>query len=127
MDNSEAEFIKERVLIKKEQLTREGMAVPEDKELIRETIEEKIEESLKNYSPSIVTAPTPIITTSVSVDEDEQEAQNKVKELAKIALNDNISKAVTMALKTGNAYLIDKLHDTLVDKYYQILKNQKVI
>ena len=127
MDNSETEFIKERVLIKKEQLTREGMAVPEDKELIRETIEEKIEESLKNYSPSIVTAPTPIITTSVSVDEDEQEAQNKVKELAKIALNDNISKAVTMALKTGNAYLIDKLHDTLVDKYYQILKNQKVI
>jgi len=127
MDNSETEFIKERVLIKKEQLTREGMAVPEDKELIRETIEEKIEESLKNYSPSIVTAPTPIITTSVSVDEDEQEAQNKVKELAKIALNDNISKAVTMALKTGNAYLIDKLHDTLVDKYYQILKNQKAI
>jgi len=127
MDNSETEFIKERVLIKKEQLTREGMAVPEDKELIRETIEEKIEESLKNYSPSIVTAPTPIITTSVSVDEDEQEAQNKVKELAKIALNDNISKAVTMALKTGNAYLIDKLHDTLVDKYYQTLKNQKAI
>jgi hypothetical protein len=58
---------------------------------------------------------------------DDEEAQGKVDELVAIALKDNIPKAVTTALKTGNAFLIDKLHDTLVDKYYQELKRQKVI
>jgi len=32
-----------------------------------------------------------------------------------------------MALKSGNAFLIDKLRDSLVDKYYQELKNKKLI
>jgi len=31
--NSEADFIKERVLVKKEQLSQEGLEVPEDKEI----------------------------------------------------------------------------------------------
>jgi len=128
MDNSEINFIKERVLMKKEQMVREGLTTPEDKELIRETIEEQIEESLKNYPPTVeVQKSTPSFTPSVPMYSDDEEAQGKVDELVVIALKDNIPKAVITALKTGNAFLIDKLHDTLVDKYYQELKRQKVI
>jgi hypothetical protein len=128
MDNSEINFIKERVLMKKEQMAREGLTTPEDKELIRETIEEQIEESLKNYPPTVeVQKSTPSTIPSVPMYPDDKEAQGKVDELVAIALKDNIPKAVTTALKTGNAFLIDKLHDTLVDKYYQELKRQKVI
>lgn len=128
MDNSEVNFIKERVLMKKEQMTREGLTTPEDKELIRETIEEQIEESLKNYPPTVkVQKSTPSVIPSATVYSDDEEAQGKVDELVTIALEDNIPKAVITALKTGNAFLIDKLHDTLVDKYYQELKRQKVI
>ena len=128
MDNSEAEFIKERVLIKKEQLTREGLAVPEDKELISEAIQEEIDKSLKNYPSGVeIRKVAPISSAPQEINEEQVEIQSKVKELVEIALTQNIPKAVTTALKTNNAYLIDKLHDTLVDKYYQILKNQKVI
>jgi len=130
MDNSEVNFIKERVLMKKEQMAREGLTTPEDKELIRETIGERIEESLKNYPPAVeIQKSTPSTIPSIPIiqDDDDKETQQKVDELVAIALKDNIPKAVITALKTGNAFLIDKLHDTLVDKYYQQLKSQKVI
>ncbi|MFA5392152.1 MAG: hypothetical protein WC306_00445 [Candidatus Paceibacterota bacterium] len=128
MDNSEIDFIKERVLIKKEQIAREGLTASEDKELIRETIGERMEESFKNYPPAVeVQKLTPSATLPVSITQDDEEVQGKIDELVVIALKDNIPKAVTTALKTGNAFLIDKLHDTLVDKYYQELKRQKVI
>ena len=128
MDNSEVNFIKERILMKKEQMTKEGLTVPEDKELIRETIEERIEESLKNYPPAVeIQKSVPPAIPSVSVASDDKEAQQKVDELVAIALKENIPKAVITALKTGNAFLIDKLHDTLVDKYYQQLKSQNLI
>jgi len=128
MDNSEVNFIKERILMKKEQMTKEGLTVPEDKELIRETIEERIEESLKNYPPAVeIQKSTPAAIPSVSIASDDKEAQQKVDELVAIALKENIPKAVITALKTGNAFLIDKLHDTLVDKYYQQLKSQNLI
>jgi len=130
MDNSEVNLIQERVLMKKEQMTREGLPIPEDKELIRETVGEKIEESLKNY-PSGLEVRQPVVPSSSSIPSvsmtEEEEAQQKVNDLVEIALQDSIDKAVVMALKTSNAYLIDKLHDTLADKYYEQLKNQKLI
>jgi len=114
--------------MKKEQMTKEGLTVPEDKELIRETIEERIEESLKNYPPAVeIQKSAPPAIPSVSIASDDKEAQQKIDELVAIALKENIPKAVITALKTGNAFLIDKLHDTLVDKYYQQLKSQNLI
>ncbi len=44
-----------------------------------------------------------------------------------MAFEENIPQAVKTALKTGNAFLIDKLRDTLADKYYQELKEKKLI
>lgn len=129
MDNSEINFIRDRILMKKEQMVREGLTVPEDRELIKEAIEERIEESLKEYTPSTAKeqdAATPA-APAPAVSGDDIGAQQKIDELITIALDESIPKAVSAALKTGNAFLIDKLHDTLIDKYYQQLKDQKVI
>lgn len=127
MNNSEIDFIKERVLLKKEQIAKEGLTVPEEKELIRETIEERIEESLKNYPPAVEIQKSSPSGYLFSLSIDDKENEQKINELIDIAFKENIPKAVIMALKTGNAFLIDKLHDTLVDKYYQQLKNQNLI
>jgi len=128
MVNSEADFIKERVIIKKEQLAREGLPMPEDKELISETISEEIEESLKNYPPrATIEKPPPPPPTGPSTTTDAQESQQIIQELVNIALTESIPKSVTTALKTGNAYLIDKLHDTLVDKYFEEFKKKHII
>jgi hypothetical protein len=130
MDNPEINSIQERVLMKKEQLAREGLAIPEDKELVRETVEEKIEESFHHYPSSLraqqPVVPSPDFTPPVPLTS-EEEAQQKVNDLVEIALQNSIDKAVVMALKTNNAYLIDKLHDVLADKYYEQLKSQKLI
>jgi hypothetical protein len=60
-------------------------------------------------------------------DEVIEEANIKLSELITIALEENIPRAVNTALKSGNAYLIDKLRDSLADKYYQELKDKKLI
>lgn len=128
MDNPELESLLERVLTKKDQLEREGLRI-EDKELIRETIAEKIEDSLKNYPPleqkQAATSFSP--ARSLPQAEDEEEIQHKINDLVEIAFQKGVEKAVTLALKSGNAYLIDKIHDILVDKYYNKLKEEKLI
>lgn len=138
MQKTELDLIKERIEAKKEHLSREGLSVPEEKELVAETIEERMEESLREMPPDMevikpdrekkLSFPSQIPsqiqepTDSITV-----EANIKLSELVDMALEESIPKAVTTALKSGNAFLIDKLRDTLADKYYQVLKEKKLI
>ena len=52
------------------------------------------------------------------------EEPEKVAYLGKIALEDGIGKAVRLAEKTGSAYVIDALHDLLVDELVQELERR---
>jgi hypothetical protein len=138
MQKTELDLIKERVEAKKEHLSREGLSVPEEKELVAETIEERMEESLREMPPDMevikpdrekkLSFPSQLPsqiqepTDSITV-----EANIKLSELVDMALEESIPKAVTTALKSGNAFLIDRLRDTLADKYYQVLKEKKLI
>lgn len=138
MEKTDIDLIKERVKLKKEQLTREKLSIPEEKELIAETVGERIEESLKEIPAGMEVIkpeaekkmPFPYQIPSQAqefADSVIEEANIKLAELIQIALEENIQKAVTTALKTGNAFLIDKLRDSLADKYYQVLKDKKLI
>jgi len=141
MEKTELELIKERIQAKKEQLAKQELSVPEEKELVVETINERMEDSLKEMPPGMdvikpdaeMKAPFPSQIVSQTDEDDEssdsviEEANIKLSELVGIAMEESIPKAVTMALKSGNAFLIDKLRDSLVDKYYQELKNKKLI
>ncbi|MCK4805737.1 MAG: hypothetical protein KAS91_00935 [Candidatus Pacebacteria bacterium] len=138
MEKTEIDLIKERIRVKKEQLTRQELSIPEEKELVAETIEERIEDSLKEMPPGMdvvkpdtgmkVPFPSQIVSqTDESSDSIIEEANIKLSELIDIAVEESIPKAVSTALKSGNAFLIDKLRDSLVDKYYQVLKDKKLI
>jgi len=141
MQKTELELIKERIQVKKEQLAQQGLSAPEEKELVAETIDERMEDSLKEMPPGMdvvkpdaemkVPFPSQIVSQTDKDDESSdsviEEANIKLSELVGIAMEESIPKAVTMALKSGNAFLIDKLRDSLVDKYYQELKNKKLI
>jgi len=141
MEKTELELIKERIQVKKEQLAQQGLSAPEEKELVAETIDERMEDSLKEMPPGMdvvkpdaemkVPFPSQIVSQTDKDDESTdsviEEANIKLSELVGIAMEESIPKAVTMALKSGNAFLIDKLRDSLVDKYYQELKNKKLI
>jgi hypothetical protein len=138
MNQEELSFIKDRVQIKKEQLSREKLEIPEERELVAETIEERMEDSLKETLPNTemiqpekenkVPFPANIYSQDKRLSEEvTEEANIKLSELITIALEENISRAINTALKSGNAYLIDKLRDSLADKYYQELKDKKLI
>jgi hypothetical protein len=130
MEKTEINLIKERMQAKEEQLVQQGLSVPEKKELIVETVQERIEESLKevpftgNKSP----LPSQIISQSqVPSNLVIEEANIKLSELVNIAIEEGIFKAVKTALKSGNAFLIDNLRDSLADRYYQVLKDKNLI
>jgi len=141
MEKTELELIKERIQAKKEQLAQQGLSVPEGKELVVETINERMEDSLKEMLPGMdvikpdtemkLPFPSQIVSQTDESDESSdsaiEEANIKLSELVGIAMEESIPKAVTTALKSGNAFLIDKLRDSLADKYYQELKNKKLI
>ena len=141
MEKTELELIKERIQTKKEQLAKQELSVPEEKELVVEIINERMEDSLKEMPPGMdvikpdaemkVPFPSQIVSQTDEDDESSdsviEEANIKLSELVGIAMEESIPEAVTMALKSGNAFLIDKLRDSLVDKYYQELKNKRLI
>jgi len=138
MEKTELDLIKERIQVKKEQLDQQRLSIPEEKELVTETIQERMEDSLKEMPPGIdvlkpdagmnVPFPSQVVSQSdESSDSVVEEANIKLSELVNIAMEENIPKAVSTALKSGNAFLIDKLRDSLADKYYQVLKDKKLI
>ena len=138
MEKTELDLIKERIQVKKEQLDRQGLSSSGEKELVTETIQERMEDSLKDMPPGIdvlkpdtemkVPFPSQVVSqTDKSSDSVIEEANIKLSELVDIAMEESIPKAVSTALKSGNAFLIDKLRDSLADKYYQVLKDKKLI
>lgn len=101
-----------------------------DKEIFKEIIEERMEKEIKGFPPSLevgakkINIPSPIISDKKTKIEEEEE-KKLLQELIIIALEKSIPQAVKEARKTGNAYLIDRLHDELVDKLYEEILKRK--
>ena len=53
--------------------------------------------------------------------------QRQVKILADLAMEKGVHYAVATARKIDNAYVLDELHDTLVDELYEELKNRGLL
>lgn len=69
--------------------------------------------------PAQVVQPRPKISESPPATDLDQDRQLKI--LIDLAFEQGISKAIEAANASGNAYLIDKFHDTLVDELRQQL------
>ncbi len=133
---TEGEIIQNRFLQKKEALTRDKLETVSNKELLGEVVKERIEKGLETLPPEVAKE-TPIADHTVPppppVSLREEDAVWEVKEkeilqmLVTVALQDSIPKAVLDARKSGNAFLLDKLHDVLVDEYYEQLKSKGAI
>lgn len=96
----------------------------EKKEAVREVVEKQIKQTIPATQP----------TTSISDEEiafklseiKKMPEEERVRALARVALQDSIANAVKIALKLG-PYYIDGLHDILVDEFLNILIQQKKI
>ena len=104
----------------------------EGKKILRETIKERMAETpifsdALKITPKISKAkkptPTPLISTGkVSAQELRQLPKEKQLDiLVGLAISQSIPEAVVLAQETNNPYILDELHDVLVDKFFEEL------
>ncbi len=123
----------EKYVAEKQKIESKDFSKSLSKEMIREAIESIIEaelsklpkekESFEATGDNVTSAISATAYQSTGLtDKGKKQAEEILEELIDIALTKGISQAVKTSLKTKNAYLIDKLHDVLIDKFYEILK-----
>ena len=107
---------------KKQELA--GQSMPE-KEVFREVIREKIE-AVKPAAPSTSShpaggpMPTNLATQKADDQKKKEEREADVRALIEIAMTRGIESAVKYA-EAESPYLLDELHDHLIDDYYEKL------
>ena len=106
-----------------QQSSETKIEVPHEKEILRQVVGEKIQQSRLGESriPD---------SQSESGQHDNQsyndpQLADKVQELVNLAFTKSIDDAVRSVVKTGNPALIDAFHDVLVDKLYDTLLERK--
>ena len=112
---------------KKKELAGSGNAVPEEKEVFREVLKEHIE-SLQPVLPQVpltshLPPPLSVTPTPQDVDEDRKKRELSdatVRILVEKAMTGTVDDAVKEAQKIS-PYMIDELHDHLVDDMYDKL------
>jgi hypothetical protein len=93
-----------------------------DKEMLREAIGEKIQQSAPTYIPK----PTPQTQTN-DTDSISQELKDKIQELVNHVFQNSLDQGIKEAVKSKNPALIDAFHDVLVDQLYDTLLERKKI
>ena len=113
----------ERTLEEKKRVLAEARKeIPPEKELLREALRERIEAVRPSTSPAL---PSPVPFGAGGAVTPQQVPQGHVQEeevraLIDIALTRSIEDAVKAA-QEKSPYLLDELHDHLVDEYYDKL------
>jgi uncharacterized membrane protein YheB (UPF0754 family) len=124
----------EKYVIEKQKLENKEISRSFSKEMIKEAIESIIEQELnklskENFDSKGDVAASSVLSTAYTpswlTDKGKKQAESILSELVDIALTKGISQSVRASLKTKNAYLIDKLHDLLIDKFYEVLSQIK--
>jgi len=112
---------------RKEDYIKNKIEVQDNKEIMKEVINEIFD---KEINPEIV-------KTDVRVDkfnafenndnEDEQRSNRILEGFVKDAFEKSIPYAIMSSRKTSNAFIVDRFHDILVDKFYdELLKQNKI-
>ena len=121
----EIRHLEQKLEQKKQELSEKGGALPPEKEVFREVLRSHIEEVRQTPALNV---PAPAITPPLSTGsgakpsllQKQSEREKDLRALLEIALTRNIEQAVKIA-QGESPYLLDELHDHLIDDYYQKL------
>lgn len=100
------------------------------KEKNLEDKEKLIKQEIKNYLQELQQTPAfaPPIATRDEVEEiSKLEPSQQVGALVSLALEKGLHEAVSVARALNNPAILDEFHDVLVDRYYQILVEKKIL
>lgn len=105
---------------KKRSLAESNTEMPHEKEVLRDVLKEHISDARVQGERAVPQTPA-----STSASRDAQTLKDDLKEdvrtLVEIALTKSIAEAVRVAQNAKSPYLLDELHDHLVDEYYDKL------
>lgn len=122
----EIQELEKKLEEKKQELAEKGVVAPAEKELLREVLRKHVEEA---RPPLQAPAPAPATGAHILADDlkkkadevkKEEQREAQVRALIEIALTRGIASAVKVA-ESATPYLLDELHDNLVDDYYDKL------
>ncbi len=113
---------------KKRELSAKGEVLPLEKEVFREVLREHIAEARPQVSEGFSTTTPPAATHILTDDlkkksddiKNKEKREEKVRALIEVALTKNIGDAIKIA-EEATPWLLDELHDHLIDDYYDKL------
>jgi len=113
---------------KKTSYEKNHIEAKNDKEIFKEAINDIFEKEINKMPVADKNVQVQSFSVFANDDDDDEKRTNKVLEaLVKIAFEKGIALAIQMSRKTSNAYLIDRLHDILLDRFYEeLLKQNKI-
>ncbi len=121
--HDEIKWLEAQLEAKKQEALASGGVQKEEKEVLRDTIKEVVS-NIYSSAPNIGTA-TDDDAKKKAAELEEKEHEEIIQELVNVAFAKGITHAINIANKMQNPHLLDELHDTLADKYYQKLLDSR--
>lgn len=121
MPEETIEALKERLEKLERQLEKER--VPEEKEKM-------VKQEIKNYLREIQQTPTfapPPTTRDEAKEIAKFEPDQQIGALISLVFEKGLTEAISVAQALDNPAILDEFHDTLVDRYYEILIEKKIL
>jgi len=131
MDNFEAEIaeLQKRIEAKRNMLEQQG-GIVEEKQLVREAMTELLASA---QTQTVTPAPVPVSATvkpaaagASYLDNLDNQTAETVNNLIQLLPTEGLAKAVAQAELAG-PFVVDALHDALVDKLYDELKQRGLV
>ena len=113
--------LKERVEKLEAQIRREQ--APEDKERI-------VKEEIKSYLEELQQIPSsaaPVATRDETDEITKFEPDQQIGALVSLAFDRSLREAISVARELNNPAILDEFHDILVDRYYNMLVEKKIL
>ncbi len=117
------EELKKRLERLETQLKKERASIPEEKEKI-------VKQEIKNYLREIQQTPSfaaPPTTRDEAKEIEKLLPSQQVGALVSLVFERGLPEAISVAQALNNPAILDEFHDTLVDRYYEILIEKKIL
>lgn len=96
--------------------------LPSDKEMLRQVVGEKIQQSAPTYTSKPAPQTQTDDTGSIPAD-----LKDKIQELVNHVFQNSLDQGIKEAVNSKNPALIDAFHDVLVDQLYDMLVERKKV
>jgi len=120
-ESQEVAGLKERVEKLEAQLRKEQ--APEDKERM-------VKQEIKSYLEELQQVPSsaaPVATRDETDEIIKFEPDQQIGALVSLAFDKNLQEAISVARELNNPAILDEFHDILVDRYYNMLVEKKIL